>query len=494
MTEIDADSAIPRSLDAWVKALGERGMPIFARTARDIAGVASRDQSSAAELARVILQDAAMTARLLRVANSSYYNPGKNSISTVSRAVVVLGFEVVRSICLSIAVVENLLKGAQRERILMEMARSFHAAAQARAFAIKHKDPAPEEVFIATLLLNLGQMAFWSVSGEQGEQLSQAMKTPGITPEQAEEKVLGFKLQQLTLGLAREWNLGELLQDTLEGKHKENPRISNILVGHELAHNLEQGWESRDVKDMMQRLAEKLYMPLNAVHTLVQNNARDAARTAASYGVANLAKLIPVPRSIADETLATARADEALAAEPDFPSPDPVLQLKILRELTGLLEAKPDINLLLEMVLEGIYRGVGMDRTLFALLSPDRRQLRARYALGQNREQLVQRFSFQTTITTENLFSCVVMAQKSFNVSVPPSVDIAPMVTSAVRELTSNAPFYVSPIVVNGQSIGLFYADRQPSARPLDDESYASFNHFVMQANMTLALIMRRGK
>jgi hypothetical protein len=135
-----------------------------------------------------------------------------------------------------------------------------------------------------------------------------------------------------------------------------------------------------------------------------------------------------------------------------------------------------------------------MDRTLFALLSPDRRQLRARYALGRGREQLVQHFAFQTTGTTENLFSCVIMAQKSFNVGVPPANEIAPMVTPAVRELTSGAPFYVSPIVVNGQSIGLFYADRQPSGRPLDDESYASFNHFVMQANMTLALIMRRGK
>ncbi len=484
----------PASLDVWVKTLGEHGMPIFARTARDIAGVASRDQSSAAELARVILQDAAMTARLLRVANSSYYNPGKHGISTVSRAVVVLGFEVVRSICLSIAVVENLLKGPQRERILMEMARSFHAAAQARAFAVKHKDPAPEEVFIATLLLNLGQMAFWSSSGDHGEQLTQAMRKPGITSEQAEEQVLGFKLQQLTLGLAKEWNLGELLQDTLEGKHKENPRISNIVLGHELARNLEQGWESREVKDMMKRLAEKLYMPLDAVQTLVRNNARDAARTAASYGVANLAKLIPAPHSLAEDTLAAVRAEEAPIADLEFPTSDPILQLKILRELTGLLEAKPDINLLLEMVLEGIYRGVGMDRTLFALLSPDRRQLRARYALGQGRNQLVRRFSFQTASTTENLFSCVILAQKSFNVSAPPTADIAPMVTPALRELTSDAPFYVSPIVVNSQSIGLFYADRQPSGRLLDQESYASFNHFVMQANMTLTLLMRRGK
>ena len=494
MSETGVEAAVPRDLDAWVKSLSERGMPIFARTARDISGVAASDESSAAELARVILHDASMTARMLRVANSPYYNPAKNSISTVSRAVVMLGFDVVRSICLSIAVVETLLKGPQRERLLEEMARSFHAAAQARAFAQKHKDPAPEEVFIATLLCNLGQMAFWTFAGEQGDKLSAALQQPGVAVEKIEEQVLGFKLRQLTLGIAREWKLGDLLTDTLEGKHKENPRISNILIGHELARNLEQGWDSPEVKDVMKRLAEKLYLPMDAVRGLVQANARDAARTAVTYGVGNLAKLIPVPRSLAEESLSVTRAIEAPVDVAEFPCPDPLLQLKILRELTGLLEIKPDITLLLEMVLEGIYRGVGMDRTLFALLSPDRRVLRARYALGRNREQLVQGFVFATTSPTENIFSCVVMAQKSFNVAAPPAPDIAPMVTATLRAVTSEAAFYVSPIIVNNQSIGLFYADRQPSGRALDEESYASFHHFVQQANMTLAMIARRGK
>jgi len=433
-----------------------------------------------------------MTARMLRVANSSYYNNGKTTISTVSRAVVVLGFDVVRRICLSIGVLETMIKGPQLERVQAEMARSFHAAAQARAFAQQHKDPAPEEVFIATLLYNLGEMAFWSASGEKGAKLSAALQKPGASAEQVEEEVLGFKLSQLTLGLAKEWKLGELLTDTLEHKHMENPRISNILIGHELARNLEHGWGSPEVKDVMARLAEKLYLPLEDVLTLVQENAREAARTASCFGIGKLAKLIPVPRGVAEES--TGSSQEVIAEEPEFPVPDPVLQLRILRELTGLLDGKPDITLMLEMVLEGIYRGVGMDRTLFAMLSPDRRVLRGRYALGPNREQLVQRFVFPTIAPTDNLFSCVVMAQKSFHVTAPPSTDIAMMVTKDIQEITSFAAFYASPIIVNGQSIGLFYADRKPSGRLLDEESYASFNHFVQQANMTLAMITRRGK
>lgn len=493
MIESTADTAPPESLDAWVLALGERGMPVFARTARDISGITARVGSSASELARAILQDASMTARMLRVANSPYYNSGKTSISTVSRAVVVLGFDVVRSICLSIAIVETLIKGPQLERVQAEMARSFHAAAQARAFAQQHKDPAPEEVFITALLCNLGQMAFWSSTSDQSEKLSLALQKPGAVADQVEEEVLGFKLSQLTLGLAKEWKLGELLTDTLERKHKENPRISNILIGHELARNLEHGWASPEVKDVLSRLSEKLYLPMEEVQVMVQANAREAVRTASCYGVGKLARLIPVPRSVADESIRSSR-DESIADEPEFPVPDPMLQLKILRELTGLLEAKPDITLLLEMVLEGIYRGVGMDRTLFAMLSPDRRVLRGRYALGPNREQLIQRFVFQTTSPTDNLFSCVVMALKSFHVSAPPDAEIAMMVTKDIQEVCSFAAFYASPIVVNNQSIGLFYADRQPSGRPLDEDSYASFNHFVQQANMTLAMITRRGK
>jgi len=57
-----------------------------------------------------------MTARLLRVANSPMYNLSGRAISTVSRAVVMLGFDAVRSLCLSIAVVEAVAHGACKLR------------------------------------------------------------------------------------------------------------------------------------------------------------------------------------------------------------------------------------------------------------------------------------------------------------------------------------------------------------------------------------------
>jgi HD-like signal output (HDOD) protein len=90
------------------------------------------------------------------------------------------------------------------------MARCFHAAVHARHAASVRGDPSPEEVFIATLLSRIGELAFWCFSGETGQELDQALRK-GKTPEKAESEVLGFRLRSLTQLLAREWALPGLV-------------------------------------------------------------------------------------------------------------------------------------------------------------------------------------------------------------------------------------------------------------------------------------------
>ena len=123
------------SLKEWTRRLNEEDMPVFAHTARSIAAASSEDDVPIAELAQYILRDSSMTARILRLANSVYYNPGGQAVNTISRAIVFLGFNVVRSMAITIAILEPLLKGIQHERALEEMARSFHAAVQAKAIS-----------------------------------------------------------------------------------------------------------------------------------------------------------------------------------------------------------------------------------------------------------------------------------------------------------------------------------------------------------------------
>jgi len=479
--------ADPAGLSGWVQKLGESGMPVFAHTARDISAVSESSDSGAAELSRVVLQDAAMTAKLLRVANSPIFNPMGLSISTVSRAVVVLGFQEVRSICLSIAVVESMLKGKQKQHVIEEMARSFHAAVQARSFARKRKDKSPEEVFIATLLFHLGDMAFWAFAGEAAQAMDSAIQQrPGEQAEKLQRDVLGFRFRDLTLGLSKEWKLGKLLDQSLEGKTDRNPRAGNVALGYELAIAAEKGWDTPEVSKLVERIAENLYLPVKDVEKLVKTNAEEAANTAAFYGADKASDLIPVP---GEKKGTRVTAGGVVAEVPVFPEPDPTLQLGILRELSALMESKPEFNSVLEMVLEGMYRGVGMDRTLFALRTPDHQMLVARYALGAGNEQLRSKFQFETVAGKTNLFSRVIESKQAVWVGAGDNPEIERLVTSQVKELSQDAGFFVTPIEIRGKVIGVFYADRQPSCRPLDEDSFSSFKHFAQQGNLALAYL-----
>ena len=481
-----------RELEQWVRRLSEREMPVFSYTAQQIAGLAGRDDATIAELVNAILQDAPMTARVLKAANSAYYRPGRGQINTISRAVVVLGLEVVRSLSLAVTLVESLVSGVQRDWATREMARAFHAAVQAKAFAKSRGDESPEEIYTAALLYRIGHLAFWFFADEVAERLDNTMRRPGYSPARAEEELLGFRLDTLSARLADEWKLGGLLRATLEGDPAVTERVRSVVMGHELARTAERGWDSPGVDALLRRVTDTLRLPETKVVELIFDNARNAAETAQLAGFGAATRLIPPPPT-ADEHLARLRGG-AEESEEAYLKPDLALQLRILRELSSMMEGRPDLNQLLSMVLEGVYRGIGMDRTLFALLGPDRYFLRGKYSLGWVHREAVKNFEFQAKPPRPHIFSHALNRGHPIWVPANPPTEIARLITPEVHRITGGAPFFVMPIAVDGQAIGLFYADRQPSGRELDEESFASFQHFGREANLALSFISLRGK
>jgi len=475
------------SLKRWVRQISGEEMPIFGQTVQRIISVAEDDEASTAELARVVLEDAALTARTLKLANTIFYNPRGQRISTVSRATILLGFDTVRNMCLTIALVDAFVReGAPRERLYKELARSIHAAVQARALAVARGDDSPEEVFIAALLYHLGNLAFWCFAGESGEALHALLANPAYSAAEAEEEVLGFRLRDLTLSLSREWRLNELLNQTLNRPEGAGARGRTILLGHELAEVAEKGWTHPEVKRVVEEIGKFTDMKPDDVTKLVHGNAPESARIASYLGSSAASRCIPLPQEYAHE-----RA-EAPEAPPEFPQPDGTLQLRILRELSGLIDERADFNMILELVLEGIYRGIGSDRTLFALLTPDRKGLRAKFVFGHDRELLTQSFQFTRHPQIPNVLFEAVEQQRPFWVDTRREPRIAERMPRTIAEAVGRAPFFVAPLVIAGRSIGLFYADRGPSGRALDEEGYESFRHFVQQANMGLSYLAKK--
>ncbi len=482
------------ALTEWTRRIAEDEMPIFSRTVQRIVSLAEQDDISSAQLAQVILEDASMTARVLKLANTIIYNPRTQRISTVSRAVVVLGFNVVRNLCLSIALVDALVQGMPQERLIQELARALHAAVQARHIAVVRRDDSPEEVFIATLLYHLGELAFWCFGGQRAEELDSALRQEGVAPEQAQEQVLGFRLQQLTESLAREWNLNELLNAVVKNPGRLGDRGRNITLAYQLATAAERGWRDEGVQEVIRLIAQLIKESEIDTRALLHNNAHEAQRMAGFYGAAIAAEVIPVPGSLLGEEEGAGGEGEPGVDPETCPKPDSMLQLRILRELAQVLEGKPNLNLVMELVMEGIYRGVGMDRTLFALVTPDRRGLRAKFMLGQGQEALLSRFHFARHPEHTNVLFQALDRQEPLWVDTGRHPELRPLVTPGLVEVLGRKPFLLGPIMVNNLSIGLFVADRTLSGRAIDDEAFEAFRYFVLQANMGLGYAASRRK
>ncbi|HAW41018.1 MAG TPA: histidine kinase, partial [Pseudomonas sp.] len=282
-----------QGVQAWIERLNQSELPALASVVKDLQRLAEHEHASVQQLADVLLRDASLTSKVLRVGNSSYYNPSQETIKTISRAIVMIGFENVRLISLSVTLIDSLLARAPREQLLELLARSFHAAVQARNISGYVLSRHEEEVFIAALLYNVGELAFWGCGGEQVEELAQLLTQPGIKADEAVQQVLGTSFRQLSLGLVRSWNLGELTSLAHSQAAGSDPAARAVALGVQISEAALGGWECERMTALTKAVADFTGVDENDALQQILASADETVRVAATFGASRLGKLIP---------------------------------------------------------------------------------------------------------------------------------------------------------------------------------------------------------
>jgi hypothetical protein len=464
-----APAPSPAGLAEWVQRLKEREMPVFSRTVRRLNQAMEDERSGILEMSRIILEDPALTAKLLKLGNSLHYNPGRQPLGTITRAVVMIGLDAVHELALACSFIDAMLARRNRERVRLEIARALHAAVQAKSLAQLAGDGAPEEAFVAALLHNIGQLAFWCFEDNQGAAID-ALTARGYSPEKAEREVLGFRLDQLGAGLCKAWSLGGLIEKCHAGL--ATPRTNLVKAGSELARLAERGWNDPQMLRRLEKIAEQTGKTIEEIQARVKSNAEAAVKLAEQLGARASDRYIPhaetVPSGVAEE--APARGESAM--------------LQIMGDIANLLSGEVDLNLAFETVIEGIYRAVDMDRVLFALMTPDRKLLKEKSALGWPPAAERESLSFPLAATPHNLFSWAVER----NEALWARQDREALFTPSLRARLGLQECLIAPIGLNRRVIGLFYADRALSKRPLNQDCFDGFLRLVQQANIALRL------
>lgn len=489
-------------LESWIQQLSNEDMPVFSGTVANVTNAINSKNTSASEVAQIILRDASLTSRLLKVSNSFNYSPSGNKISTVSRAVMILGFEQVAALTLTLTLVDSLSEAVQRDKLTEEMAQSFHAAVQAQELAKKSGCKSPEDIFVATLLSRLGNMAFWAFSDQEGIDVLNLIESESLSQSEAEEKVLGFKLRDLTVGLSKSWSLGELLNDFLIAE-TDDERFKLISVGQEIAQAARNGWDSEGVKPILEHAANELDLAVDEVEELAYQNAKYAKEISRIYGITKVSKQIPQPNinlvdetspnvttkegEVVDEEFSLLTEELATSKKTEFYVADGNVQLTIMQEISTVIEEKPSINIVLEMVLEGLQRGVGMDRALFAIISPDHKTLRCKFSLGDNNDHLCKELIISLS-NSENIFHQVISSKKAMHVPAAQN-EWSGTLAQETLHLLGTPPYLIMPVVVKSKVIGIFLADRNASGRAVEEKDFIAFQQFCQQANMGLSFL-----
>lgn len=483
--ETEPDSAPPfhpKTLKDWGEWLSQKEMPIFSGTVQRVSAAVHDDASGALELARAVMMDPALSARVLKLANSIYYNPARQAVGTLTKAIILLGANSIQELALTCAFIESIQSARNRAAAARVIADCLHAAVQAKSLAILAHDPSPEEVFLAALLYNIGHVAFWCFQEEVGARIDEQVAS-GMTAEKAQKDVLGFELRDLGAWLTRNWKFKGLIEETFTGKGSSPLRVQIVRKSHLLAQQAQSGrFDPKAAVACLLPLEAGLRKSATELLPIVQDNMQAAARLAAQFGANDAAHYL----TQAGQQRA-AIPGESETAPP--PGEERRLRLaQIQQDISNLLSDRFELNVLFEIILEAIQRGLPMDRTLFALYNRERTELREKTSVGWTGGPERPAIRVPVGPANANLFTAVLEGSGSQWVRPADDPQGRRLFTPEIRAPLGIHECFLTPLTVNNRPIGLIYADRAPGRVPLDQETFGHFRHLTQQANIGLKL------
>jgi putative nucleotidyltransferase with HDIG domain len=209
---------LPPKLKALVRRIDD--LPTLPRTVFRITEMINNPSASARDLASVITDDQVLTARLLRLVNSSFYGFPQR-ISTVTRAIVLLGFDAIRHLLLTTSVFDVFTSRhqdttADRENLWDH---SLGCAVAAKVIGKHIRHDKIEELFVCALLHDIGKIVSMVYSPNDYSAASQLAADKNILLIEAEKELMDFTHVDTGRLLAERWNLPTMVTEVIACHH-----------------------------------------------------------------------------------------------------------------------------------------------------------------------------------------------------------------------------------------------------------------------------------
>lgn len=460
--------------------------PALSGTISAINRVTSGHEQNVQALSDVLLKDFALTNKLLRMVNSTGYGQFGGNISTISRAVLIMGFDAVRDLAITLVLFEHLQNKGQASKLRDDVIQSLFNGIVTRRIAKGIGVRDAEEGFICGVFRPLGRLLTSFYLYDESLEVTRRMQQTQETEAVASKAVLGVTYEEMGIAVARSWNLppgiiGAMTHDDQKRPAKPSNADEVLKMAADIGEAVVKAASSGTPHERDRQLAaiaqrfrdavkvdEKMLgaIAADALDELLSDTARligDHRKSrlcqnlretsgqnseGAPVGGDTLEQVIEQTQRItdpADSTIQTIDSAQVLSAG--------------IQDITNSLVDNFNLSDVLRIILETMYRGMGFGRVILFLRDPKAFSMTARFGYGSELDRIVSKLTLPFG-RDQDVFSVALAKNVDLLISDIDAANIRSRVPEWFRKSSLGHTFVLLPIVIDNKALGLFYADK----------------------------------
>ncbi len=236
------------------------------------------NESSLTDLEKIIAADPALTSKLLRIANSAFYSL-PYEIGNVSRALSILGTNVIKNIALSFVIAGDLRDKTESSLNFDYFWRRSVTAAVAAELVMALLHEKNEDIFVTALLQDIGVLIMYLSKGQEyAAALEQCIVDGETNLIQLEQKMYQFDHQQLSWTLLKTWGIPDSIVEPVRYHHQpetapeEHRKTCSVLYVANLLSTIYSGAETaQNVRELRTKMEDFFSINVDQTRALLDN-------------------------------------------------------------------------------------------------------------------------------------------------------------------------------------------------------------------------------
>lgn len=460
--------------------------PALSDSVAAINKLTSSDRENVSHLSNTILRDFALTNKILRIVNAAHYRQsGGGTISTVSRAVVVLGFDAIRNIAITVLLFEHMQDKANVKELREAFLRANLAGMIGRETAQRSLPRAGEEAFICALFQSLGELLAQFYFPEEVDQIRRLMAQKNMGAERASAQVLGLSFEELGVGIARTWGFPHSIVTSMRrlpdgpvrkpDTHEDGLRVVSGYANEmcDLIAGTDPGQRAAALKALNSRFAGSLNMTPRQSQEVLAKTAAELADIAAILHV-NIRQSPFASRvrtwsgesaergaedGLPDVALEQNNALEIRFTEEGTPLDAQAVLAAGIQDISNSLVDDVPLNDVLRITLETIYRAMGFDHVLLCLRDARNNAMTGRFGFGPEAVALARNLRFPLTPSAD-VFHLALAKGADVFISDVDDPKIAERIPAWYRQGLPGKTFVLFPLSIKSVPVAMIYCSK----------------------------------